>query len=264
MVPLIALGVILYRTTSPEAGDVPIWPDDPPFKEDLRPHWLYCVTVTRPSPVQLTALARISQAIQSLSEVRWIVVEDAIEPTPSVEAALAGSGVENYKYLQSPASPWPYNHINQAFYWIRTISPASRDEERATVVILSEDQTYSAAFFQLLRGMRKAKAVAWPIGTNRESRELVNLPWNATTRERLPRWYPRFISGFGVHSRLLLRHKHTELVNVSPHDLRPRTEAKAVGKFLENLLVKPRDLRILGSYGEEGKKFDVHVWREPL
>ncbi|XP_044254608.1 galactosylgalactosylxylosylprotein 3-beta-glucuronosyltransferase I [Tribolium madens] len=134
---------------------------------------IYAVTPTYWRLVQKAELTRISQTLQLVPNVHWVVVEDSDTKTDLVRALLADSGL-NFTHLNAKTPPFEQlkdkdprwtrhrgvEQRNAALNWLRQNLKIGKD--KGVVYFMDDDNTYNVKVFQ---EMNKIKRVGvWPVG----------------------------------------------------------------------------------------------------
>lgn len=186
---------------------------------------IYAVTPTYARPVQKADLTRLSYTFALVSNLHWIVVEDATKRSLLVSGVLSRSGVR-HTHL-SAATPPQYRQRPKDPSWVRPRGVAQRNaalrwlrdngdslDPRGVVYFADDDNTYDVRLFEEMRWTRRVSV--WPValvGGLSVERPLVApngtvVGWNAVWRPQRP--YPIDMAGFAVALSLLLRHPEAE------------------------------------------------------
>ncbi|WAR19757.1 B3GA3-like protein [Mya arenaria] len=128
---------------------------------------IYIVTPTHTRLTQKADLTRLSYTLRLVPNIRWIVVEDADQPSDIVKNLLANSEL-HYTHLfaktrtESLKKAARRNHRgvnqrNEAISWIR------RNAQHPGVVYFADDDnTYAIRVFEEMRYTKKISV--WPVG----------------------------------------------------------------------------------------------------
>ncbi|EFN63091.1 Galactosylgalactosylxylosylprotein 3-beta-glucuronosyltransferase I [Camponotus floridanus] len=189
--------------------------------DDNRPV-IYVITPTFARPVQKAELTRLAQTFLHVSNVHWILVEDAPQKTALVTRFLETSGLiythlsaatpPNYKLGRNDPNwkkPRGVEQRNAALRWLRE---NLRTSDRGVVYFADDDNTYS---IKLFREMEKIQRVGvWPVGLvgglmvekpicDNATKQV--LSFNAAWKPDRP--FPLDMAGFAINLELLLKHK---------------------------------------------------------
>ena len=119
---------------------------------------IYVITPTYARPEQRAELTRLRNTLLHVSKLKWIVVEDAVQPTPLVTQFLAAAGIP-YIHLHAATPPkfkmrrsdptWllPKGAAqrNTALAWLR--SHVDPEKVQAVVYFADDDNSYSLEVF---------------------------------------------------------------------------------------------------------------------
>ncbi|KAF8776997.1 galactosylgalactosylxylosylprotein 3-beta-glucuronosyltransferase I-like [Argiope bruennichi] len=180
---------------------------------------IFMITPTYARPVQKAELTRLSHTILLVTNIHWIVVEDAENKTALVTNFLSKSRLP-FTHLNVPTPPamkmtkedpnWlkPRGVLqrNLGLSWIRKhVHP----DEKGVVYFADDDNTYDLDLFE---EMRYTKTVSvWPVGL--VGGLMVEKPivkngkvvgWNTLWKKDRP--FPLDMAGFAVNLKLILDH----------------------------------------------------------
>ncbi|XP_040569041.1 galactosylgalactosylxylosylprotein 3-beta-glucuronosyltransferase S [Lepeophtheirus salmonis] len=128
---------------------------------------LYIVTPTYTRREQIAELTRLGQTLLHISDMHWILSEDAHECSPSV-AEILGHFKIPYTHLVSPMpsaflhdryKPRGVSNRRVAIQWIQKYHPPSRE---AVVYFADDDNTYDLRLFSQMR--QTTKVSMFPVG----------------------------------------------------------------------------------------------------
>uniref|UniRef100_A0A0A9W6K2 Galactosylgalactosylxylosylprotein 3-beta-glucuronosyltransferase n=2 Tax=Lygus hesperus TaxID=30085 RepID=A0A0A9W6K2_LYGHE len=175
---------------------------------------IYTITPTYARPVQKAELTRLSQTLMHISNLHWIVIEDAPKPTPLVENLLARTNL-NYTHLtaQTPSnyrrkgSPRGVEQRNAALRWLRKNKTMN---DKGVVYFADDDNSYSVQVFDEMRFTKEVSV--WPVGL--VGGLMVEKPvldpvtgkvagWNAAWRPDRP--FPIDMAGFAISLSQILK-----------------------------------------------------------
>ncbi|CAB0015838.1 unnamed protein product [Nesidiocoris tenuis] len=120
-------------------------------------HWdpeapvIYAVTPTYARPVQKAELTRLSQTLMHVSNLHWIVIEDAVKKSSLVENLLARTNLNHtHLFVQTPVpyrrkgSPRGVEQRNAALRWLRKNKTMN---DKGVVYFADDDNSYSLQVF---------------------------------------------------------------------------------------------------------------------
>jgi len=133
---------------------------------------IYVVTPTYSRPAQKAELTRLCQTLLLVTNVHWVVVEDAKVETSLVTNLLKRCGVP-YTQLHVPTPPeWKHQkgeahwrkprgvlQRNEALSWIRENADRKVD---GVLYFADDDNTYDVEIFEEMRATKKVSI--WPVG----------------------------------------------------------------------------------------------------
>lgn len=180
---------------------------------------IYAITPTYARLVQKAELTRISQTLQLVPNVHWIIVEDADAKTDLVVNLLIESKLL-YTHLTAKTPPFEKLHNaeptwkkhrgveqrNAGLDWLReNFQPHQQD---AVVYLMDDDNTYSVKLFQEIS--KVTHVGVWPVGLvgglNAERPKLDSnnrvIGWESGWRSDRP--FAIDMAGFAVHLDLIL------------------------------------------------------------
>ncbi|XP_052767592.1 galactosylgalactosylxylosylprotein 3-beta-glucuronosyltransferase 3-like [Mya arenaria] len=172
---------------------------------------IYIVTPTHTRLTQKADLTRLSYTLRLVPNIRWIVVEDADQPSDIVKNLLASSEL-HYTHLFAKTRPeslkktaerWrPHRGVdqrNEAIRWIR-----QNAKQTGVVYFADDDNTYDIRLFEEMRYTKKMSV--WPVGLvagiRYEAPKVRNgkvVGWHTS----LPRNISTDMAGFAVSLQLL-------------------------------------------------------------
>ncbi|XP_012538578.1 galactosylgalactosylxylosylprotein 3-beta-glucuronosyltransferase I [Monomorium pharaonis] len=183
---------------------------------------IYAITPTYARPMQKAELTRLAQTFLHVSNLHWIVVEDAPQKTALVTRFLQTSGLI-YTHLSVATPPIYKLHRNDpnwtkprgveqrnaALRWLReNLKPS----DKGVVYFADDDNTYSVKLFH---EMEKIKRVGvWPVGLvgglmiekplcDNTTNKVIG--FNAVWKPDRP--FPLDMAAFAINVELLLKHK---------------------------------------------------------
>ncbi|XP_019771079.1 galactosylgalactosylxylosylprotein 3-beta-glucuronosyltransferase I [Dendroctonus ponderosae] len=134
---------------------------------------VYCITPTYWRYVQKAELTRISQTLQLVPNIHWIVVEDAAEKSDLVRNLIEDSRLIVTHLVAQTA---PYEKVkdknpkarrhrgveqrNAGLRWLRDNLVAGKD--KGVVYFMDDDNTYSVKLFDEIAKVKRVGA--WPVG----------------------------------------------------------------------------------------------------
>jgi hypothetical protein len=193
---------------------------------------LLIVTPTYTRPLRLSFLNRCAEDFRVVSNLLWIVVEDAEEPAPEVAQLLSRSSLD-YVYLTcGPTRAWGNAQRNRGLEYIR-------DRRLEGVVYLADDDNkYQQPLFDELRKIKRIGVM--PVGCLGPSgieRPIVHqgkiVGWDADWTSRI---YPVDMAGLGFNAALL-----SELSG----DAWPHRGLGGESEFIERVVSSADELEIL-------------------
>ncbi|KAL1138889.1 hypothetical protein AAG570_008951 [Ranatra chinensis] len=195
-------------------------------------HWdptlpvIYVITPTYARPVQKAELTRLSHTLMLVTNLHWIVVEDAVRKSSLVESLLMRTAL-NYTHLNAPtpdihkrkASVRGVEQRNTAIKWLR--NNKNSEVDNGVVYFADDDNSYTLEVFEEMR--KTIEVSVWPVGLVgglMVEKPLLNtttgrvIGWNSAWRPDRP--FPIDMAGFAVNLGHLLRHPKVEfLFNIS-------------------------------------------------
>ncbi|TRY65620.1 hypothetical protein DNTS_023806 [Danionella cerebrum] len=186
---------------------------------------LHIITPTYARAVQKAELTRLSNTLQLVPNLHWLLVEDGLQRTPLVTHFLESSGL-NYTHLnvetprnltawreKGKATRIPRGTLqrNLALRWLRE-QIDSRSGHLGVVYFADDDNTYSLEVFEEMRWTRKASI--WPVafvGGLRYEAPKINTEgkvfgWRAVFDPHRP--FAVDMAGFAVNLQLILSKPH--------------------------------------------------------
>ncbi|CAB0015624.1 unnamed protein product [Nesidiocoris tenuis] len=183
-------------------------------------HWdpeapvIYAVTPTYARPVQKAELTRLSQTLMHVSNLHWIVIEDAVKKSSLVENLLARTNLNHtHLFVQTPVpyrrkgSPRGVEQRNAALRWLRKNKTMN---DKGVVYFADDDNSYSLQVFDEMRYTKEVSV--WPVGLVgglMVEKPILNLTtgkvvgWNSAWRPDRP--FPIDMAGFAISLQHILK-----------------------------------------------------------
>lgn len=142
-----------------------------PVPEQLRSVTVYMITPTYARWTQKADLTRLCQTLMHVRQIHWIVVEDAVSPTPLVTKLLRRCTVPStHLHTRTPERlrlkggepTWRkcrgVEQRNAGLEWLRR----NVGNEEGVVYFGDDDNTYDVELFEQMRDTKKVSV--WPVG----------------------------------------------------------------------------------------------------
>ncbi|XP_037935006.1 galactosylgalactosylxylosylprotein 3-beta-glucuronosyltransferase P isoform X2 [Teleopsis dalmanni] len=177
--------------------------------ELLKPPPLYIITPTYRRPEQLAELTRLGYTLKHITNLLWLVIEDANQTSPLVQHTLNRIGVP-YIYLIAPmpekykknkkALPRGVSNRNRGLEWLR------QNATEGVFYFADDDNTYDISIFEEMRYTKKVSM--WPVGLVTKFGVSSPIIRNGTISGYYDGWiggrkYPVDMAGFAVSVKFL-------------------------------------------------------------
>ncbi|XP_063704838.1 galactosylgalactosylxylosylprotein 3-beta-glucuronosyltransferase I-like [Culicoides brevitarsis] len=138
---------------------------------------IYAITPTYYRPVQKAELTRLSQTLQLVPNVFWVIIEDATEISDLVRDLRKRSGLykrsvqlfcqtpDNYKLKPKDPHSSKARGVDQRNTGLQFVRRRMTEKsEHAIVFFMDDDNTYSVELFREMAKIEKGRVGVWPVG----------------------------------------------------------------------------------------------------
>ncbi|XP_004524928.1 galactosylgalactosylxylosylprotein 3-beta-glucuronosyltransferase I [Ceratitis capitata] len=190
---------------------------------------IYAITPTYTRPSQKAELTRLSHIFMLLSNLHWVIIEDANTTTPVVRNLLRQAGLSErstHLNIKTPVGyklknkdpnwlkPRGVEQRNLALNWIRTnVNP----EQRSVIFFMDDDNSYSVELFVEMMKIEPGRVGVWPVGLvgglmvekpilNEDNTHVIG--FNAAWRPERP--FPIDMAAFAISTDLLFKYPQAQ------------------------------------------------------